>query len=285
MKRHADMIVLLLLALLGVRQPAFAQVGEVAAPSAGVQPDLTVDLSNLESGIPLRMEDGQVLARGALEVQTSIGWGDGDLSNWWDSRTGVAYGFTERWQTSAGVRLREDERNGLGDGDVYLKVLNQVLDSPNEAALWGLELNFPTGQDYERIDYSIPPFAFVVNERDNEVDLALLGAYTKVIDPEKGKRVHVELKHTWVRSAPPGLADGRWFAAVGYDQPMGSGILGTASIWWEERVSPLDDSSAALQLGVRRRQSSRLLWGAGLNIGLDWSDADWGLTFGGQYAP
>jgi hypothetical protein len=280
--KRISMTAMLAVFLFGALLAAAAEEHQTLNGTSG-RPDLEVDLFNLEEGIPTRIDDANVLPRGAFQVRTSISWGDGDAANWWDGKAEVAAGICNGLQVNAGIVLRQSSLDSRGNGDTYLKALYQAYRAGSDAALVGLEINFPTGQDYARLDTSFPPFVFPVNQRRQRIDYSVLGVYTRKLDSEGEDRVHLEGRYFTANSAPVGFQTHRWFWAVGYDRPLDAKTLGIASVWWEGRPRICEDSSAALQLGIRRKESPRFLWAAGLNLGLGWSVADWGLTVGGQY--
>ena len=242
-----------------------------------------VDLLNLEESVPMRIEDAYVLPEDAREAHLCINWGHGDGNNWTQVKTKLAWGMSGDVQGIVGMKLEWNDFDETGDGDLFVQALKQFHQTPHEAILGGVKLNLPTGKDYARIDRSIPGFAFVVGQRRDRVDPSITGVYTRILDPERSERLHVEMEYKLVRSAPTGSDDQRWFLAVGYDRKIGEDRLAMASVWWEEDPSPMVSDSAALQLGIRRKQSANFLWGLSINMGLGWEWAEYGLTVAGQY--
>lgn len=253
-----------------------------------------IDLFNLEECIPMRIEDGYVsskptwggpagIPRDFIDAHVCIQWGHGDCESWVQGKVKASWSMYEDWQGTVGMIFKDNDYDETGDGDIFLQVRKQFHnDADRSAAIWGIGVNFPTGQDYARIDTSFPGFSFLVNERSNDIDISVFGVYTKVLDADDRERLHGEIVHTFVRSAPLNFNSNRWFLAVGYDRPVNEKTLGLASIWWEERASKQADDSFALQLGVRRKESERFVWGASFNLGFGWEDANWGLTLAGQ---
>lgn len=273
-----DLKIVLVLFVVCAITPVFAQ--DVSYTPGN---DLNVDVSNLEKGIPSCIEDAYVLPKGHFEGQAIINWGDADHGDWWEYHVQLAAGMNHNWQATAGVVFKNNDLDATGDGDVFVKLMRQFHNSEKDAALFGVQVNFPSGQDYARKDYSFPPFTFVVNERKNEMDVGLLGVYSRMLNIEKDERLHFEIKHTFVRSAPVGFADTQLFLGAGYDKLIREDTLAMAAVCWTEGATPCDYSSTVLQLGVRHKESRRFLWGAGVKIGLDWAAANWGLTWGAQY--
>lgn len=267
----------------------FAQTGDTGGTD---KPE--IDLFNLEECIPMRIQDGYVVSKPTwggpadipqdlIDAHVCIQWGHGDCDNWMQGKAKVSWSIDDDWQGIAGTIFKDNDFDETGDGDIFFEVKHQFHnEADHSAALWGIVANFPTGQDYARIDTTFPGFSFVVNERSDGMDISVYGVYTRILDAEARERVHAEIMHTFVRSAPMGFDPNRWFLAVGYDRQIDEKTLGMASIWWEESPSQLSDDSSALQLGLRRKQSERFVWGGSLNLGLSWEDADWALTLAGQ---
>jgi hypothetical protein len=252
--------------------------GQATAPEQG-----NVDLLNLESEIPSCVEDAYVLPDDHWETQSIISWGDGDFEDWWQYRLQMSAGLSSNWQGTAGVVFKDNAIDNTGDGDFFLKFLHQFHQSEKDAALFGINLNFPWGQDYARLYGGFPPYNFKVNEREDEVDVGLTGVYTKVLSSNKPERVHFEVRETFVRSAPPGFAKQQLFLGAAYDKRIRRNTLAIGSLCWIEGANACNTASTVLSLGLRHKESRRFLWGAGLRIGLDWAAANWGLVWGAQY--
>jgi hypothetical protein len=253
-----------------------------------------IDLFNLEECIPMRIEDGYIssqptwggpadIPRDFIDAQMCIQWGHGDCTDWVQAKVKASWSMYENWQGTIGTIVKNNSFDETGDGDVFIEARKQFHNDANHsAALWGIGANFPVGQDYARIDTSFPGYSFVINERDNDIDISVFGVYSRILDAEKRERLHGEIMHTFVRSAPLDFNSTRWFLAAGYDRQINEKTLGMASIWWEENPNRLSADSSALQLGVRRKESQRFVWGASFNLGLSWEDADWSMTLAGQ---
>ena len=278
MKPCGDLKIVLALFVLCAVAPAFGQQDVHNRAN-----DLDVDVSNLEEGIPSCVEDAYVLPQGHIEGQGIIDWGDADHGDWWDYHAQFAVGMRHNWQATAGVVFKDNDLDETGDGDIFLKLMHQFRNTEKDAALYGVRLNFPSGQDYARIDTSYPPFRFVVNERDRAVDVGLMGVYTRILSAEKRERLHLEARETFVRSAPVGFKDTQLFLGAGADKLVRDDTLAMVAICWLQGANACNHDSSVLQFGVRHKESQRFLWGAGLKIGLDWAAANWGLTWGAQY--
>ena len=243
-----------------------------------------LDLRNLEQNVPVRLEDAYVLPANVGEAYVSINPAWNDYETWWQTEAAVAWGLPGRTQAVLGVTLKHSKMNQLGNGDLQAKLLRQFHDRPGQdAALCGIEFNLPTGQNYARLDGSVPPYQFMIDPRRRQIDLALLGVWTKVLDRDHSQRLHLEARHDFVNSAGAMMRSGRWSFATAYDRLITDNTLAVANVWWQEAPHDLDASSAALQLGVRHRESDRFLWGSSIAVGLGWQDASWGLGLSGEY--
>jgi len=282
MKRYGTKSIVLAMVILGATLPSFGQQQTGAEVASAALSGLRIDVANLQEGVPTRVEDANVLPQGVWESRVSLGWGHGDRQKWLEERTELGFGLTDKLEGTAGVIYRDNDIDATGSGDVYLKFLRPVLESTNTKSLLGVQWNFPTGKDHARMDYSVPPYALPVNERNDRVDTTLIAVYTKRLVPEYRERVHLEAKYTLVDSAPAGFDSSRLFLGMGYDRQLGN-TLRMASVWWEEGRSSCSGAASVLQLGLRHKSAPRLLWGASLNLGLDWPAADWGLTWGAEY--
>jgi hypothetical protein len=254
---------------------------QTAAPMAS-DDEHDVDVANLEEGIPSPVEDAYVLPDDYFEAQGIINWGDADWGDWREYRLQFAAGLSSKWQGTAGVVFKDNDLDNIGDGDIFLKFMHQFMDRERDAGLFGVNLNFPAGQNYASRALSIPPF-IAINERDNQIDVTLMGVYTRLLNVEKSERLHLEVKETFVRSAPMGYSNTQLFLGAGYDKRVGEDTLALASLCWVEAPHQWEDDTSVLQLGLRHQESRRFLWGAGLKIGLDWAAADWGLVWGAEY--
>ena len=274
-------LLLVCVSMLGM-SPLLAQGEAAAQPGGSLAQD--ADLLNLDEALPMRIEDANVLRVDVAEARFSFSPYRNEADSCWQAEMAVAWGFAPHLEAVVGTTLRNNRRSDAGDGDVYLKVLGQCYDAPGrDALLLGATLNFPTGQDYARVDASIPPYSFVINQRQDEIDIALFGVWTRILDASAQERLHLEAKTTMVRSAPRGFRSERWFFAGAYDKLVRPNTLGMVGVWWEQRPSLFVPSSSALQVGLRHRESAHLILSGSLDLGLDWQEADWGFTFGGQY--
>jgi hypothetical protein len=278
MKLHGDLKLMLVVSVLCAVAPVFAQTAPGARDGGP-----GVSLQNLEQGIASPLDDAEVLPAGNLQLQGGLAWGSADRGDWRAFRTQLSLGIDGDWQATAGLLNKSNDLDETGDGDLFLKLMYQAHDTEQDGLLFGVLANFPTGQDYARIDRTFPPFRFVVNERQDEVDLGLLGVYTLVLNDAKSKRLHLEMRETLVNSAPLGFADTQAFVGLGYDQMVRENVMALASVHWLEGANACNQASSVLEFGLRRQISPRFLWGAGVAIGLDWPAADWGLTWGAQY--
>jgi hypothetical protein len=281
MKRYGTKSIVLVMVILGIALPAFGQQRTGAEGASATLSDLSIDVANLQEGVPMRVEDAYTLPEDAWDSRVSLAWGN--QNNWFEERVELARGFANNYDATVGLIHKDNRENASGSGDVYLKLMHTLLKTNSSASLLGVQFNFPTGKDYDRIDNSVPPFALPVNEREDLVDTTLIGVYTKILGSEQTQRVHIETKYTFVKSAPAGFFSSRWFLGLGYDQRYNDRTLKMASIWWEEGRSKWSHSGGAAQFGLRHRVSDRFLWGASLDLGMNWPAANWGLTWGAEY--
>lgn len=261
--------------------PAAAQA---PASTAGNDPSLIIDVQNLEQGIPLRVQDGEVLPEDRVHLLSGTGWNNNSCADWWQGQLELAAGLPRKRELIVGYTYLHSSLSELRDGDTYLTLLRQFQDDPDEAySLYGVRFDFPTGRDYARLDRQYPPYVFPVNQRARRVNVSLMSVFTKVLNRADQERVHLQLQQTFVNDAPSGFYDNRWLISAGYDRPLNADTIGLAGIWWEESPSIFAGSSAVFQLGIRRRESRRLVWSTAVNMGLNWEDASWGITLAGQY--
>lgn len=285
-----------LLLQVSIFTPAQGQgLTDTGEPATDLFTIAAIDLFNLEECIPMRIEDGYVLSqpiwddavtpeKRLIHAQTCLQYGSGDCDNWWQGKIKLSAPVPDDWQGTIGMRFRRNDYDRTGDGDTFVEVRKQLHnDVGRSASLYGITLTFPTGRDYARVDETFPPFSFRVNERSNNIDLTLLGVYTMVLDTQSRERIHGEVQHTFASSAPPGFHSNRWFLGFGYDRQISDNIIGLGSLWWEQAPSSMTGASSALQLGLRKMESPRFLWGASFNLGLGWEDANWGFAVAADY--
>ena len=243
-----------------------------------------LDLLNLQQNMPMRMQDAYAIPEHALSVDLAIDVGVNDRSSdWLQTRTQVEYGIAPGLQGVVGLRSVWSDYDETGNGDIYVEILKQIYETPRDALAAEIKLNFPTGQDYARADTSIPGFNFVVDPRQEEIDFWLGAVYTRVLQKPARTRLHAQVQRGFINSAPRGADPNRWFLSLGADHLIAPDTLLMANLWWEESAKLTATDSMALQVGLRRRQTPRLIWAVSLNLGLGWELADCGGALSAQY--
>jgi len=280
MKLHAYLKIVPVLCVLCLVAPAFGE--GTSQPRVN---ELTVDVMNLEESVPMWQEDAYVLPGGASQLEGVLRWGTSEEREWLEFGAQATLGLGGGWQATAGGKGRSCDLDKLGNGDTFFKLMRQLHSSDKDAFLCAVDVNFPTGTDYSRMDYSYPPFAFMVNHRQEKIDVGLIGVYTRILNAEKTRRLHLEMRENIARSTPAGFSDTQLVLAATGDKLVRKDVLAMVSVSWFERENIWNSSYLMLGGGLRHQVSPRFLWGLSLSTAIDRApEAKWGMVWGSQYS-
>ncbi len=226
------------------------------------------DHTNLEEGLPVRVEDAYPAALGNRDVQFRFSWERTDDSN--DRATiepRVEFGIAPNWQLTIGAPFFAGDADRRGSGDVQIGALynfNQESLSLPAFAIAG-RIDAPTGEDSEGLDTTLKLIM------------------TRTIDDEHFGRFHLNLE--WGHNFQA-LADERddTFAIIpGYSFRLNTDTIIVADFIREWEMESGHESNI-IELGARYQLEPRTVLSVGAGAGIGDDSPDVRVTFGVQFA-
>lgn len=239
-----------------------------------VAPARATDHFNLESRIPVTIEDIEPIERGSIEFQAF-----GRFSrlpgrkNFGETEPRLVLGIFEKTQLEIAAPLLLGQGAANGNGDTQISVLRKFRDSSPEKRWPGFaveaELRLPSG--IQRHGFK------------NRVDAAITALVTKHMARHS---FHVNAGFDWSgdESQEERLRRGVWSGAVGHHTALTKWIVLASDLAWTQADEKQTRDIWLLETGVRVQLTRKLIGaigvGAGLNRGPDTPVL--ALTFGFQ---
>lgn len=233
-----------------------------AVPAAHAQTDHT----NLEEGLPTRLEDAYPTAFRNRELQLRLGWERNDEGQ--DRGTlepRLEFGIAPNAQLKVGAPFYLGDADRRGSGDIQIEGLynfnQESLSLPAFALAGGIDI--PSGEDSEGVDTTLK---FIM---------------TKTVDDANLGRLHVNLEWGHNFSAQDDERDDTFAVVAGYSFRLNTDTMIVADFVREWEMERGKESNIA-ELGARYQLSPRWVLSGGVGIGIGDDSPDVRAIFGVQ---
>jgi outer membrane putative beta-barrel porin/alpha-amylase len=237
-------------------------------------PASATDHFNLESGIPITLEDITPTDRGQVEFHAfgSSSWTRGEAPNG-AATPRLALGIWRETQLEIAAPLLLGEGTAHGNGDPQLSVLRRVLDDSGHPGRPGFaieaDLTLPTGAE--------------IRGFTNRPDAGL----TALVRMGLGSQaVHLNAGLEWSgdESDDETIRKRAWSGAVGHHTPLSPRLVLVSDVARRQADDEHAPDTWLLETGVRAQLAREVIGAAGLAAGLDRGPETpaWSLTIGVQ---
>ena len=232
------------------------------APSAHGQTDHT----NLEEGLPVRVEDAYPTAFRNRELQLRVGWertDEGQDRGTLEPR--LEFGIAPNWQLKLGAPFNVGDADRRGSGDLQIGALynfNQESLSLPAFALSG-KLDIPTGEDSEGVDTTLK---FIM---------------TRTVDDANLGRFHLNLEWGHNFSALDDERDDTFAIIPGYSFRLNTDTMIVADFIREWEMESGKESNI-FEVGARYQLEPLTVLSLGVGAGIGDDSPDFRVAFGFQ---
>ncbi len=224
-----------------------------------IAPAFATDHFNLESGIPITIEDIEPIDRGSVELQGFSRFlrlrGEKNIGQ---AEPRLALGILDKTQLEIATPLALGEGSANGNGDVQISILRKLRDDGGEEWWPGFgveaDLRLPTG--VENLGFR------------NRVD----AGFTALMKKQVGVHAfHLNAGFDWSgdESRDENLRQFVWTLVAGHHVPLGQRFVLVSDLVWRQA----DESQASdiwlLESGVRAQLSRKLIGAFGVGAGLN----------------
>ncbi len=242
----------------------------------GPCPALATDHFNLESGIPITIEDIIPTEHGSIEFQAFGRYlRQREEKNAGQTEPRLVWGILEKTQLEIASPLLLGEGTANGNGDVQMSILRMLWDNPEREWWPGVafeaEVRLPTGVD--RSDYT------------NRVDAGLTVLMMKSVG-EHTFHLNAGFDLTGDKSEEERIRRFNWSIAVGHHISLTEWLVIVSDVVWRQADDEGSEDVWLFETGFRAQINRTLIGaigiGAGLNRGPDTSV--FSLTAGLQFS-
>lgn len=235
---------------------------------------MAADHLNLEDGQPTRIRDAYAIKKGSIELQASTGYermpDDDQGRHRYFFVPKIELGIAPNFQLSLEAPYRTGNASGTEQGDLDLEGLYNFNTEGRylPALSLGAGISKPYGRD----------------SGGTETSLSFLS--TKSMGPfgsdYRPKKLHLNLDwhHNWDPRSDE--REDRYFAGVGYSQPIHNEWVAVASVYREQQREK-GVGHNMVEFGLRHQWSPLTVLTIGTAAGLNSQAPDWALMFGFQH--
>ena len=212
------------------------------------------DVSNLEAGRPITMEDPVPVAPGAYSGSFDYAYAVRlDRVDYAGPGLALVYGFAPRFEIGGETRLltnpRLNSRRGIGSGDLDLHLLGEV--ARETASRPGIGIRFD----------AVLATGFASHGTNFVPEILLSKSFDTF-------RVFGNFSSTYVGSTRPDERRNRFSAVIGFAAPPGGGwntdTLGMMDVYARQSVEADGKTTIGVELGVKRRIGMQTIFYAGM---------------------
>jgi hypothetical protein len=237
-------------------------------------PVWAADHTNLEQGLPTRLEDAYPLAHRAFEFQGMIRYSNLDVFDpselqERDDRLTLepifVWGFAENWQAKLFAPFFLAEADQTHSGDIGLEALyNFNPDAALPAFALAARVILPTGANSEGVDTTLKFLA------------------TKDIGERRIDRLHLNLEYSHKFNRAEDERKDRYAAVLGYSRRLDQSTTFIADFVHELELQELQERSKAnvFELGLRRQLDAKTVISVGAGAGIGDNSLDYTVAIG-----